>query len=195
LLAPFVSEMVDQVKSSDEIIADVDKVLKNLTEYKASYGFDKYDAQFTQFMTACTDLKTAMTEITKNTDPSKPEAFVALQKFMVASGTVEQLGYAIKGYLDEMKGIGGKTFDVLKKFKFNLGIDTAATAAGDAVDALYKHISMTRPKLEATYKELGQKYKEIQEKGGAAPPTQTKPGQQPQTKPGQTPDDLADITF
>lgn len=192
LLAPFVSEMVDQVKATEAISADVDKVLSNLTEYKKSYGFDKYDAQFTEFMSACQMLKDSMNAITKGADPANPETFTNLQKFMESSGKVEQLGYAIKGYLDEMKGAGGKVFDVLKKFKMNLGIDTAATAAGDAVDALYKHIAMTRPKLEVTYKELSEKYKAAA--SGAAPASVG--GAQKQKAPASgSLEELADISF
>ena len=193
LAAPFITVIVDQVRTTGEIGTDVDKVLSNLNEYKKSYGFDKYDSQFTEFMTMCQQLKDSFNSIKTNSDPANPELISNINKFMSSSAKVEQLGFAIKGYLDEMKGIGGKTFDIIKSFKFNLGMDTAATAAGDAVDALYKHISMARPKIEASYKELGQKVQEAQQ------------GEQPVQKQKESPksiapkandlEDLSDITF
>lgn len=194
LAAPFISEMVDQVKSSETIPADVDKVLSNLNEYKKSYGFDKYEAQFNEFMLACQNLKDSFNIVTRNTNPADPELLSNIQKFMDSSSKAEQLGFAVKGYLDEMKGFGGKTFDVLKKFKFNLGIDTAATAAGDAIDSLYKHISMSRPKIEASYRELSAKIQGAQQAQQAQQPGTT-PVQKTKTPSGSKLEELADITF
>lgn len=190
---PFVSEIVDQIKATGDISADVDGALSNLNEYKSSYGFGQYEPQFAQFMAACQALKESNAAIANvSGQPTDPSVLTNIQKFITSANTVQQLGYAIKGYLDSMKGAGGKVFDVLKQFKMNLGIDTAATAASDAIDALYKHVSMVMPKIQATYQQIGQKVQEAQQQHGGAP---TKTPQTQKAPAANQTQELAEITF
>ena len=193
LAAPFVTEFVDQLKATGDIPADVDKALGNLNSYKSSYGFGQYEAQFGTFMEASKNLKDSFTAISSSTNPADPSLLGNISKFMDSANKVQTLGYAIKGYLDSMKGTGGKVFDVVKQFKFNLGIDTAATAAADAIDALYKHISMAMPKIEASYKELSSKVQQAHQQGGLPTPGGT--GTPGSSKPASQTEELADITF
>lgn len=190
---PFVSAIIDEIKTTGDIGADVDRALSNLNSYKSSYGFGPYDAQFTQFMAACQALKESNAAIGNvSGQPTDPSVITNVQKFVNSANTVQQLGYAIKGYLDNMKGAAGKAFDMVKQFKMNMGIDTDATAAQDSIDALYKHISMVMPKIQAAYQAMGQKVQEVQQQQGA-----TGPGA-PQTKqapPANQTEELANITF
>lgn len=190
---PLVSALIDEIKATGDIGADVDRALSNLNSYKASYGFGQYDAQFTQFMAACQALKESNAAIGNvSGQPTDPSVLANIQKFVNAANTVQQLGYAIKGYLDSMKGIGGKALDFAKQFKMNMGIDTDATAAQDAIDALYKHISMVMPKIQATYAQIGQKVQEQQQQAGQTPPGT--PQKQKAPAANQT-EELAEITF
>ena len=190
---PFVSEIVDQIKATGDISADVDRVLSNLNEYKSSYGFGQYEPQFTQFMAACQALKDSNAAIGNvSGQPTDPTVLTNIQKFVTSANTVQQLGYAVKGYLDSMKGAAGKVFDVVKQFKMNLGIDTAATAASDAIDALYKHVSMVMPKIQAAYQQIGQKVQETQQQQGGTP---AKTPQTQKAPAANQTEELADITF
>jgi hypothetical protein len=194
---PLVSELIDQIKATGDISADVDRALSNLNEYKSSYGFGQYEPQFTQFMAACQALKESNAAIGNiSGQPTDPSVLANIQKFVNAANTVQQLGYAIKGYLDAMKGGVGKVFDVVKEFKMNLGIDTAATAAADAIDALYKHVSMVMPKVQSIYSQIGQKVQQVQQQQGGAPTSGGTGTPQTQKAPAanQT-EELANITF
>lgn len=195
LALPLVSVLVNQLKQTEEIGADVDKVLSNLNSYKSSYGFGAYDAQFTEFMTACQNLKDSFKAVSGNTDLKDPSLLGNIQKFMTSANKIQTLGFAIKGYLDSMKGAGGKVFDVIKSFQFNLGIDTAATATADAVDSLYKHISMVMPKIESTYKELASKIQDAHQQSGLPAPSSSGTTQKQKTPPANQTEELADITF
>ncbi len=154
LLMPFITMIVDKVREGDNLKQDLQDVIKNLNEYKKEYTFGKYDVQFTSFLKHCQDLLNLLDGL----DPDNKDILKNLELYMQVSSKVEEMGYACKGYLDEMKNFAGKTFDVVKMF--GGGLNTLTTASEKAIDSLYKHLSMERPKITSMYATLVNKAKE-----------------------------------
>lgn len=148
MLAPFVSYFAQKAKSASSIQESLNKVISNLEEYKSEYTFEKYDSYLNSFLLDCKNLLSLYNKVLVSKDGKEIKPFLEL------AYKVEVSGQSAKVYLDDLKGIAGKAFDVAKTFSLNLGLDTAATATSDAINDLSKHLAIERPKLELEYKKI-----------------------------------------
>lgn len=155
LLTPFITVFVDKAKEGNNLKEDLNSVIKNLNEYKQEYTFGKYNQEFEEFLTSCKNLLQSL----YNLNPNNPNILQEIEKYMQHSAKVEELGYACKGYLDEMKSAGGKLFDGVRMFSG--GFDTITTASEKSIDSLYKHLSMEKPKMLKMYNELVNEAKNV----------------------------------
>lgn len=184
LVAPFITQFVDNAQDGDNLKQDLSYVIKNLNEYKKAYGFGKYEEEFSIFLKNCNILL----EIVDSMDNvNNPKILNIIETYMAASQKVEELGAACKGYLGEMKGAASKAFDATKIFF--AGYDTVTTASERGIDNLYKRLSMNRPKIEKLYNQLTMKVKD--ELGKVSMPEEFN-----DLKDKQTPlDEFAEISF
>jgi len=155
MLLPFITMFVDKAKEGDNLKEDLNSVIKNLNEYKQEYTFGKYNQECEGFLKRCKKLFQSLYSLNQN----NPNILEEVGKYMQHSSKVEELGYACKGYLDEMKSAGGKLFDGVRMFSG--GFDTITTASEKAIDSLYKHLSMEKPKMLKMYNELVNEAKNV----------------------------------
>ena len=91
-----------------------------LNDYQKSYTFKNYDSQFKNFINICTNLSKSFDKIASNTNKNDLNLINDIEQFLQNASQFENLSSAIAGYLDEMKSIGGKTFDMVKDFGFTV---------------------------------------------------------------------------
>lgn len=155
-LSPFISQIINKVKSADNIKSSLEEVIKKLEDYKNEYTFDKYSTQIEEFLKNCKSLLSIYSNINSNEDINLVKSFIE------TSYKIEMSGQSTKAYIDDLKNFGGKTFDMVKNFGMNLGFDTKSTAVSESIDVLYKQLAIERPKFEMMYKDLANKIDEAE---------------------------------
>lgn len=146
--APFVSYIINKIKAENKLENVLTSLIKNLEDYKKEYTFDKHSIELEKFLSLCKKLLLEYNNCLTN------KTVDGIKKFIELSYVVEQASVSAKSYVDDLKNIGGKAFDVLKGFSLNLGLDTLSTSIAEDVDGLHKHLSIERPKLEQLYKDM-----------------------------------------
>jgi len=151
---PAVSKAVDEVRTGKNIIDDVDNIINFLNEYKKSYpqDYNKYSQQFEDFIKNAKSLQELFNKIDSN--PNGNDVLENIENYLSVSYEVQILAGAIRGYLDELKSVGGKAFDFIQGMGFHGGFQTLSTGAQKSIDELFKHLSMSSPVLQAKLDKL-----------------------------------------
>lgn len=149
-VAPFISQIANKIKQSENVKDSLEVVIRNIEDYKKEYSFDKYDKYISEFLNDCKNLQSIYLKIdNKNIS--------LIKEFIELAYKIQMSSQSVKSYIDDLKGMGGKSFDMAKTFGLNFGFETLSTKTSDSIDTLYKQLSMEVPKLEQMYKDLSEK--------------------------------------
>jgi hypothetical protein len=169
LLAPMVlggiTSIVDKVRESKDIAEDIDKILTNLQEYKASYGFESYASEFDNFTKKIQELKSQQSQVLKLSPQNIDENSLAkIQNFITLADTIAVAGGGIIQRLNELKGFGGKTFDLVEGIGLNLGMQTNATHVQKGIASLSGRLEAMTAPLKAKLVELQSQVEQAEQK-------------------------------
>lgn len=182
---PAVSKAVDEVRTGKSVIDDIDNIINFLNEYKKSYAedYNKYNQQFEDFIKNARQLQELFNKI--DSSPKGDNVLENIENYLSVSYEVQILAGAIRGYLDELKGLGGKAFDFVQSMGFHAGFQTLSTGAQKSIDELFKHLSMSTPVLQAKLDKLKSQITQAQNNqskepvGSAEPSDKTKEFEKP----------------
>ena len=172
-ILPFVNIFIDHLTESENVKEDIKNIVDHLNDYKKSYGFGKYETQFTKFLKACTEFESSLNKLSSVTATKENVAEIhkEIQNFQNQMNEVLHLGPAIQGYLTQMESAGGKVLSTLMDFKFlpeAFGTDTIKVRNG--INSLMQHITMEEPIITEKFKAIEEKYNQAVQEHGESPP-------------------------
>jgi hypothetical protein len=160
-----ITSIVDKVRESKDIAEDIDKILTNLQEYKASYGFESYASEFDNFTKKIQELKSQQSQVLKLSPQNIDETSLAkIQNFITLADTIAVAGGGIIQRLNELKGFGGKTFDLVEGIGLNLGMQTNATHVQKGIASLSGRLEAMTAPLKAKLIELQSQVEQAEQK-------------------------------
>lgn len=160
-----ITSITDKVRESKDISEDIDKILTNLQEYKASYGFESYTSEFDNFAKKIQELKSQQNQILKLTPQNVDEnSLVKIQNFITLADAITIAGSGVVQRLNQLKGFGGKTFDLAETVGLTLGLQTNASAIQKAIASLNGRLEAMTAPLKAKLVELQNQVEQAEEK-------------------------------
>lgn len=169
IVAPMVlsgiTAVVDKIRESKDIVEDIDKILTNLQEYKNSYGFESYASEFDNFTKKIQELKSQQSQVLKLSPQNIDENSLAkIQNFITLADTISVTGGGIIQRLNELKGFGGKAFDLAETVGLTLGLQTSASAIQKAITSLSGRLEAMTAPLKAKLVELQSQVEQAEQK-------------------------------
>jgi len=177
MLATFVNKLFGIGDVRGKTISDnAGYILWNLNDYEKAYGFDKSEhwysssgfkgdkQQMYNFEWACKYVQEAFDWLKANapTESNTQQVLENLEKFFINAEKIDNLAPNVVLWLNESKGIGGKTVDFIKGMGVDL-IQTDANRAIEQIQSLSEQIRIALPELKKQYDELKLKLKQPQQ--------------------------------